>query len=156
MLLSVSLGAVVPLIATPDQAAAAPADCATLVREDVRAAALLAAECDESVEVLGERSETTQVFVDASGVGRLESAVVPQRVHRKDGTWADIDLALRPVSGGLAPVASTADMTFSGGGTGALVTWREGAATFELSWPGSLPVPRVSGATAIYDDVCRG
>ncbi|MBQ1028900.1 LamG-like jellyroll fold domain-containing protein [Glycomyces sp. NPDC047369] len=156
MLLSVSLGAVVPLIATPDQAAAAPADCATLVREDVRAAALLAAECDESVEVLGERSETTQVFVDASGVGRLESAVVPQRVHRKDGTWADIDLALRPVSGGLAPVASTADMTFSGGGTGALVTWREGAATFELSWPGSLPVPRVSGATAIYDDVLPG
>ncbi|MEU4556530.1 LamG-like jellyroll fold domain-containing protein [Micromonospora violae] len=153
MLLWVSAGTAVPLMTVPGQAAAAAADCSMLVLEDVRAAALLAAECGESVEVLGERSETTQVFVDASGVGRLESAVAPQRVHRKDGTWADIDLALRPVSGGLAPVASTADMTFSGGGTGALVTWREGDATFELNWPGSLPVPRVNGATAIYDGV---
>ncbi|MFI2652644.1 LamG-like jellyroll fold domain-containing protein [Micromonospora fulviviridis] len=146
-------GAVAPLAATPGPAAAAAADCSTSGLEDVRAAARLAVDCGKSVEVLGERSETTQVFVNASGVGRLESAAVPQRVHRADGSWAAIDLALRSVAGGFAPVASTADMTFSGGGTSPLVTWREGDSTFKLTWPGVLPAPRIDGDTAIYDGV---
>ncbi|MEU1840288.1 LamG-like jellyroll fold domain-containing protein [Micromonospora chersina] len=153
MLLWAGAGAVAPLAETPGPAAAAAADCSTAGVEDVRAAARLAADCGKSVEVLGERSETTQVFVDAAGVGRLESAVVPQRVHRADGSWAAIDLALKPVAGGFAPVASTADMTFSGGGTGPLVTWREGDSTFKLTWPGVLPAPRIDGDTAIYDGV---
>ncbi|SIQ84759.1 Concanavalin A-like lectin/glucanases superfamily protein [Micromonospora avicenniae] len=93
------------------------------------------------------------MFVDASGVGRLESSVVPQRVHRRDGSWADIDTNLHSQGGGFAPVASTADLTFSGGGNGPLVTWHEGGSTFELRWPSVLPAPRIEGDTAIYDNV---
>ncbi|NES16557.1 MULTISPECIES: hypothetical protein [Micromonospora] len=124
--------------------------------EDVQAARQFAAECGKSVEVLSERSETTQVFVDASGVGRLVSSVVPQRVHRPDGSWADVDTTLRRVRDGFAPVATTADLTFSGGGWGPLVTWREAGSTFELRWPGVLPAPRIAGDTAIYDGVLPG
>ena len=152
-LLCVGIGVAVPLTAAPTSASAATADCSTAVVADAKAAEQLAVACGKTVEVLSERSETTQVFVDASGVGRLESSVAPQRVHRQDGSWADIDTTLQPAGNGFAPVASTADLTFSGGGSGPLVTWREAGSTFQLTWPGVLPAPRIVGDTAIYDNV---
>lgn len=141
------------VVGMPAASAAAVEDCSVSVVADAQAAKRVAVACGKTVEALSERSETTRVFVDASGVGRLESSVVPQRVHRPDGSWADIDTNLRPVGNGFAPIASTADITFSGGGTGPLVTWREAGSTFELGWPGTLPAPRIVGDTAIYDAV---
>ena len=134
-------------------AAAATEDCSDAAAADVRMAKRIAVACGKTVEVLSERSETTRVSVDASGVGHLESSVVPQWVRRADDSWVDIDTSLRPTEGGFAPVASTADLTLSGGGRGPLVTWREAGSTFELEWPGSLPAPRIEGDTAIYDGV---
>ncbi|MEV6377547.1 hypothetical protein [Micromonospora musae] len=151
--LTASVVSVLPAVAAPASAVAAAEDCSVSEVADAQDAKQLAVTCGKSVEVVSERSETTQVFVDASGMGRLESSVVPQRVHRGDGSWADIDTSLRPVSGGFAPIASTADLTFSDGGSGPLVTWREAGSIFELSWPGVLPVPRIEGDTAIYDGV---
>ncbi|MFI7578247.1 LamG domain-containing protein [Micromonospora sp. NPDC049497] len=142
------------VVATP--ASAAGQDCSVAVVADAQAAKRLAAACGKTVEALSERSETTRVFVDASGVGRLESSVAPQRVHRADGSWADIDTNLQSVADGFAPVASTADITLSDGGAGPLVTWREAGSTFELGWPGALPAPRIAGDTAIYDGVLPG
>jgi hypothetical protein len=41
---------------------------------------------------------------------------VPQRVHRPDGSWADIDLSLRKGRDGLLrPIVSTADVRFGQG-----------------------------------------
>ncbi|MFE9658326.1 LamG-like jellyroll fold domain-containing protein [Micromonospora sp. NPDC006431] len=139
-------------VVVPVSAAVAD-DCSVSVVADAWAAKRLATNCSKTVEVLSERSETTQMFVEATGLGRLKSSVAPQRVHRQDGSWADIDTNLQPVSNGFAPIASTADITFSAGGSGPLVTLREAGSRFELSWPGVLPAPRIEGDTAIYGNV---
>ncbi|MEH0975061.1 LamG-like jellyroll fold domain-containing protein [Micromonospora sp. CPCC 205546] len=88
--------------------------------------------------------------------GRLsfESAVVPQRARQDDGSWADVDLTLQAGADGLvAPAVSVADVAFSGGGTGPLVTLRRSGKVLQLSWPGALPVPVLSGDGATYPGV---
>ncbi len=45
------------------------------------------------------------------------------------------------------------DVSFSGGGSGALATMRNGQDKLGFSWPGALPTPVVSGDTATYPDV---
>jgi hypothetical protein len=67
--------------------------------KDPEAAAIAAAAAaDERVEVVDYRSETTQVFAEPDGRLTLGAAAVPQRVHREDGSWDDVDLALRPAA----------------------------------------------------------
>ncbi|WP_147457158.1 LamG domain-containing protein [Micromonospora pisi] len=100
----------------------------------------------------------TQVVALAEGGFRYQASVAPQRVRRADGSWAPISPDLvRQADGSLKPAATLADVSFSAGGSGPLVTWREGVSTFTLSWPlGALPVPKVSGATATYESVLSG
>ncbi|TDB77555.1 LamG domain-containing protein [Micromonospora sp. KC723] len=139
-------------------AAPKPADQAGCVTEapDDAAAARLAARCGHAVEVLSERTEYAQVTVDSDGVRTLLASVAPQRVRRSNGTWAAIDTSLRARDGRLVPVATLADVSFSSGGPGPLVTWRERGSTFTLEWPlGPLPAPRVDGATAVYPSVLK-
>ena len=47
-------------------------------------------------------------------------------------------------------------MTLSGGGTGALATLGTGTSGLTLTWPGRLPAPSISGATATYRNVLSG
>ncbi|MEV4478603.1 LamG domain-containing protein [Micromonospora coxensis] len=139
-------------------AAPGPAEQAACVTEapDEAAAARLAARCGRAVEVLSERTEYAQVTVGPDGVRKLVASVAPQRVRRANGTWAAIDPNLRPKDGRLSPVATLSDVSFSTGGTGPLVTWREAGSSFTLEWPlGPLPVPRVDGATAVYPSVLK-
>lgn len=136
------------------------AACAPTAPTDA-AAAQLAAQCEVRVEVLEDRSETTQVFVEPSGKHTLEAYAVPQRVRKSDGSWPKISTKLQPSADGIVPEATTADVRFSAGGTAPLVTWRSGESLFSLSWPsGSTPTkpaslkpPRIVGDSAIYDDV---
>ncbi|MBB4738359.1 hypothetical protein BJY16_001818 [Actinoplanes octamycinicus] len=75
-------------------------------------------------------------------------------MHRKDGSWAAISTTLkRTADGGLAPAAALSDVVISNGGDGPFVTWRSGGSVFTLAWPAKLPVPRVDGSTAVYDNV---
>ncbi|MFF5075087.1 hypothetical protein ACFY2R_28840 [Micromonospora olivasterospora] len=84
----------------------------------------------------------------------FESSVVPQRT-RKAGKWTDIDLELLPGADGLLrPQASAADIAFSGGGAGPLVTVTHAGKTMTMSWPGgSLPAPVVDGDSATFPNV---
>jgi hypothetical protein len=158
--LLVAMGLAVPVAANAaptssltDTATALP--CAAEAR-DLATASSMARRCGLSqVEALSERTERTQVFVSDSGRATMVSAAVPQRVRRSDGSWVGISTALqRHGDGVLAPTATLADIAFSGGGGGPLVTWREGARVFTLSWSyGPLPAPRVSGSEAIYESV---
>ncbi|GAA2536135.1 hypothetical protein GCM10010434_101300 [Winogradskya humida] len=117
----------------------------------------MAREADARVEVLSERSEFSQVFAEPDGRITYESTVVPKRVHRSDGTWADVDYTLQRSDGQLRPVASYADVRFSTGGNGPLVTMTESGKDFTLGWSGgALPAPQVSGDTATYVDVLPG
>ncbi|MGI5525834.1 LamG domain-containing protein [Micromonospora sp. CA-259024] len=121
---------------------------------DEAAASRLAVECGAAVEAVSERTERSQVFVEPSGVRRLRTSVVPQRVRKADGSWAAIETNLsRRSDGTYRPAVSLADVAFSGGGSGPLVTWREDGSTFTLSWPTPLPAPRIEGNTAIYESV---
>ncbi len=147
------------LAVVPGQAVAASPlvteDCPTDAADAV-AAARVAAQCDVRVEVLSERTESTQVFAEPSGAQTLVASTSPERVRRADGSWADLDPSLRRDGDGLVPVASLVDIRFSAGGAGPLVTWRAGRSVFTLSWPESLPTPTVEGGTARYAEVLPG
>ncbi|MFC8618598.1 LamG-like jellyroll fold domain-containing protein [Micromonospora purpureochromogenes] len=144
----------VTVIALPesDRAEAAPA-CAGVAGSEAGALAL-AASCGAPVVVDGTRTELAQVVAQPDGRLRFEAAVVPQRT-RKAGRWVDVDLGLaRDGEGSWRPSASVADVAFSGGGTGPLVTLRRSGRKMTMSWPGGpLPAPTVSGDSATYADV---
>ena len=135
--------------------AAAQAAPVPTTAPDAKSAAALAMSSGTRVEVMSERTEFTQTFAEPSGTFTNESAVVPQRVHRADGSWADVDLSVVAGADGLIrPRASVADVRFSAGGTGAMVTVVKGGKKFTVSWPlGSLPKPTLSGDSATYAGV---
>ncbi|GAB7039656.1 MULTISPECIES: LamG domain-containing protein [Catenuloplanes] len=113
-----------------------------------------AVESGRRVEVLSERTEYSQVFAEPSGRLVLESTVVPKRVRQADGSWSETDLNLAVhTDGTVRPGASIADVSFSGGGDGPMVTLTEAGKTLELTWPGDLPEPSVSGDSATYPGV---
>lgn len=125
-----------------------------LQEKDPEVAAVAAAVATgERVEVTQGRTETTQVFADPDGHLTLETAAVPQRVERPDGSWDDVDLNLRPAGEELRPTASVADVRFSRGGDGPLVTLVRNGKSLSLSWDGKLPEPTVLGSEATYPDV---
>jgi hypothetical protein len=135
-----------PVSAVPK---AAPSEAPT-----EQAAIVAAVAAGKRVEVAGLRSETTQVFAQPDGHLTAESAAVPQRVQRANGQWAPIDLTLRTAADGtLRPGASVADVRFSHGGAGPLVTLVQAGKTLSLTWPGKLPTPTVAGAAATYPNV---
>lgn len=137
--------------APPQQPATARVARPATTEQDALAAA---AASDERVEVVSLRSETTQVFAEPDGRLVAESAAVPQRVRRDNGTWEPVDLALRPASDGtVRPRASVADVRFSGRDDRPLVTVVRDGRTFTLDWPAPLPEPSLEGDTARYPNV---
>ncbi|MFU8854671.1 LamG domain-containing protein [Micromonospora sp. SL1-18] len=143
-------GAVV--VPSAGAASAAPACTGEALSEAQALAA--AAGCGQPVAVGASRSEYVQVVAQPDGRLSFESAVVPQRARRSDGSWADVDLKLRSGGDGLLrPAVSVADVAFSGGGSSPLVSLRRAGQSLSLSWPGVLPVPVVAGDSATYPNV---
>lgn len=122
----------------------------------------------EPVEVLGERTITSSVFALPDGTMAAGMSSGPIWVPLGgDGTqvedWAPVDLTLQAGTDGLVrPVAHPAGLVVSGGsaaGTAAdaevlvasLTT--ETGVTSAINWVGPLPVPRLDGARAIFEDV---
>ncbi len=109
------------------------------------------------IEVLGDRSAFSQTFANPSGTLTLNESVMPVRAQRPDGTWAPVDYTLqaRP-DGTIAPASSMANVAFSGGGIGPMARIVRDGARVALGWPGVLPAPTLSGATATYANVLPG
>src|SRR5439155_16072714 len=129
------------LLVRPARAADCPDE-----RADAPAAAVTAAACAKPVEVASVRGESARTFANPDGSKTLEMSAVPQRVHRSDGSWTPVDTALQVQPGaGVVPKASVADVRFSAGGTGPLVTFVRDGHEVRLSWPQPLPVPTVAG-----------
>jgi hypothetical protein len=115
--------------------------------ENGKLARSVAKSCARRVEDLSARSESGQVFANPDGTSTLELSAEPKRVRRADGTWRAVDMTLRvEADGSVGPVASPADVRFSGGGTGPLATLVNGAKRFTMSclrrclsrgWPGT-------------------
>lgn len=99
---------------------------------------------------------TTEVFANPDGSFTAEMYVEPVRV-RKGGQWVSVDSTLTANRDGtFSPAASVTDMRFSGGGRGPLFSVARGGVTVDVSWPGALPTPTVSGNTATYPEVYPG
>jgi hypothetical protein len=142
----------VPAVSSPPAAAVSLA-CTDVAKSEKDALATAAA-CAQPVVVGGSQSEYAQVVAQPDGRLTFESAVVPQRTRRADGSWAPVDLRLRAGADRLLrPTASVADVAFSAGGDTPLVSLNRGGKTLRLAWPGQLPVPTVSGDSATYPSV---
>ncbi|MFV2126355.1 LamG domain-containing protein [Micromonospora sp. LOL_013] len=147
------LAGVVVLPSMPAEAEAPEPQCVDQVATSAEAERIALA-CAARVEALDERDEYSQVYVEPDGTRTLESAVVPQRIRTGTDSWVPVstDLAAQP-DGRLAPAATTANVTFSGGGTAPLVTLEVDGEDFTLSWPDPLPTPTVQADTAVYASV---
>ncbi|MFE1437923.1 LamG-like jellyroll fold domain-containing protein [Streptomyces sp. NPDC058739] len=107
-----------------------------------------------SVEVTALRGESTEVFVTPEGDLERREHLRPVRA-RVDGEWKPVDTELAPTGHGtVAPKVATIGLEFSAGGTEVpLVRMDKAGRRLALSWPGTLPAPRLDGATATYRDV---
>jgi hypothetical protein len=60
------------------------------------------------------------------------------------------------VTWSVSPAVSTSTLRLSGGGTGPLGEMTASGRTLSVGFPGQLPAPSLSGATATYGDVLPG
>jgi RHS repeat-associated protein len=158
LLVASMLGAVTPAEAAVT-ASSAPAGSspAPLASADSALAAAAAAHRQGSrVEILGDRTDYSQVFANPDGTQTYVASWSP--VWVKQGTsWARPDATLsRNPDGSLSPAASVNGLALSGGGNQALATTTAGGKSLAVSWPSALPAPSVSGATATYAGVFPG
>lgn len=108
------------------------------------------------VEVIAQRTETSQLFADPSGTFTEERYVLP-RWTEKDNTFVPIDTTLvKGADGRITTKATKAGISFSGGGTGSAVTLAHSNRSLAFSWTDSLPEPRLDGDTATYPEVLPG
>ncbi|MEU9919396.1 LamG domain-containing protein [Streptomyces sp. NPDC051001] len=100
-------------------------------------------------------TKASQVFANPDGTFTQEMNAAPVRAQKDDGAWAAIDTSLvREADGSVRAKNTTADLTFSGGGSGdGLVTLEDEGHQLRLGWPTSLPAPRLDGDTATYAGV---
>jgi hypothetical protein len=109
------------------------------------------------VEAVADRTEFSQTFANPSGTLTLHESAVPVMARRPEGSWAPVDTTLRTrPDGRVAPAVGVVDVSFSGGGTGALARIARDGRQLSLVWPGRLPRPRLRGDTATYADVLPG
>jgi Concanavalin A-like lectin/glucanases superfamily len=129
-----------------------------LTAPDAAGAAALAAWSGQPVEVLGQRTDWAQTFAEPGGGFLFQESAVPFQVQQVDGSWVPIDTTLAVQPGGVvAPGATTVGLTLSDGGSGPLFTLSQGGQSVSVSSPfGALPVPSLSGPTAIYAGVLPG
>jgi hypothetical protein len=152
------LAAVSMAVVAPTSASAAPTPSTMSIVEpiDQAEAMRLAWKTREPVEVLAERTETSQTFANPDGTLRTREHATPVRAKR--GTsWVPIDDELKVDGKVVVPKATTLDVRFSGGGDGPMLTLASGERSLALSWPyGALPTPDLADNTATYAEVLPG
>ncbi|WP_229705590.1 carboxypeptidase regulatory-like domain-containing protein [Micromonospora sonchi] len=119
---------------------------------DAAAAGRMVGVCGRRVEILAERTEWSQMFLNVDGSRTLEQTIEPTRV-RKGKSWAPVDTTLKVSAEGVTPRATVLPMVFSTGGDAPLARLRDGDRELAMTWPGRLPTPVLEGATAVYRDV---
>ncbi|MBT2480366.1 FG-GAP-like repeat-containing protein [Streptomyces sp. ISL-94] len=108
------------------------------------------------VEIPSKRTETDDVWANPDGTLTANHALVPVRVYR-GGKLVDADTTLaKAADGRITPAATAVGLSFSGGGTGALVTMRKDGRDVSLTWPKALPAPKLEGNSATYANVLDG
>ena len=120
-------------------------------------AVALATGCGVPVEISSAGTPDTEVFAEPTGEIRVSSYVEPIRARLESGEWAPIDTTLSTHSGGrIVPANSVYPVSFSPGGDSALAVGDNAGGRFRLTWPETLPEPRLAGDTATYPEVLPG
>lgn len=122
-----------------------------------QAAARRAEKTDKPVAVPSLTTPTSSVTAEPDGHLVADSTVLPVRV-RRGKSWVPVDTRLRRAPGGrLVPGAVPGDaVSFSGGGSGPVAVLSVPGSRLALTWPGPLPSPVVTGASATYRNVLPG
>ncbi|SEE31379.1 hypothetical protein SAMN04490357_7638 [Streptomyces misionensis] len=108
------------------------------------------------VEVASLRGESREVYATPEGNLEAREHLRPVRA-RAGGEWKPIDTDLAKTDSGMvAPKVIAVGLEFSGGGTAPMVRMTKAGRTLALSWPGTLPAPRIDGDNATYLDVLPG
>lgn len=125
------------------------------VRPDPASASAAARVLGRAVEVTGATTETIRRWANPDGTFTDEQHAGPVRV-RRDGRWEPIDTTLEVRGGRVRTRATIGDVSFSAGGSDALVSLAEDDVAMSLFVPARLPAPILHGAVATYVDVVPG
>ncbi|WP_143201278.1 FG-GAP-like repeat-containing protein [Streptomyces uncialis] len=110
----------------------------------------------QPVELLSARTETSDTWVRPDGSFSVVRHGAPVRLWR-NGAWVAADATLVfAADGSVVPKASRVDVTFSGGGTGPMLTGVKDGRTLSLTWTKPLPAPTLAGNVATYAEVLPG
>jgi hypothetical protein len=158
-------GAAVLLLTLADQVVPLPEAAATkpacpAERPAPPAAAMAAKACGGRVEVLSQRTETTQVWARPEGGFSTEIYAGPVR-FKEGEAWRAVDLTLRlTADGAVEPVGHPRGLRFSGATTGSgeqtLARVETGDDAISMLWTGPLPAPVLAANTATYREVLPG
>ncbi len=140
--------------------AVAPAQAAPSVPDsapDEVTAAAYAREGGKQVEVTSETTETSQTLANPDGSWTMTQYVHPVRVQQA-GEWTPVDTTLvRRADGSIGPKAVTVEVTLNPGGAGSatkpIVQQGQDDKEVGLKWASDLPVPTLTGDTAVYANV---
>jgi RHS repeat-associated protein len=154
------------LVRSPEPAAAAPVASSPARpkcpadRPDPVAAMVAAKLCGDRVEVLSQRTETTQVWARSEGGFTTEVYAGPVRV-RQGTSWRPVDLTLGAgPDGTIAPAGHPRGLRLSGAapdaGEHVLASLDTGGDTLGMIWTGPLPAPELAGHVATYRAVRPG
>jgi hypothetical protein len=129
---------------------------------DSAQASALAASTGQPVEIMADRTDSSQTYAEPGGGFLAQESALPYQVQRPDGSWVQVDttLSAQP-DGSVAPAATVTGLRLSGGGSGPLYTVTSAAGeptgSVSVTWPyGPLPAPTLSGSTAEYASVLPG
>ncbi|WP_327130797.1 FG-GAP-like repeat-containing protein [Streptomyces sp. NBC_01343] len=112
-----------------------------------------AKETGQPYELTSARTESSDTWALPTGKWSVNRHGTTVRILRA-GVWLPTDATLQfAPDGRVTPKASAVSVTFSGGGSGALLTGVRDGRTLSLTWPRALPKPTLAGNVATYANV---
>ncbi|MFE5536447.1 ricin-type beta-trefoil lectin domain protein [Streptomyces sp. NPDC056492] len=97
----------------------------------------------------------SQTFANPGGTLTTDATAVPERLKGADGQWRPLDATLHTAAdGAVVPAAVSSKLSFSGGGTGPMVSMATADGrklAFKAPFP--LPKPALDGDSALYRNV---
>lgn len=107
-------------------------------------------------ELTSARTESSDTWALPEGTWSVKRHGTPMRMLR-DGAWVPTDPTLALASDGrVVPKASTVAVSFSGGGSGPLLSGVKDGRNLTLTWPKPLPAPTLAENVATYAEVLPG
>ncbi|WP_189332130.1 LamG-like jellyroll fold domain-containing protein [Actinoplanes ianthinogenes] len=152
--MAVVAGVAAPAAASPPVSALPVKDPTETVTEQA-SAMHLAWKTRQPVEIVSERTESSETFAQPDGTLRVRQHAAPVRVQR-DAGFVPVDPSLVLEDGVVRPEATTLDVRFSAGGDDRMLTVVRDGRSLSMSWPGVLPKPVITGDTATYPEVLPG